>query len=70
MAPIIFERGFVMKIIKEGRKAHRFKCSNCGCIFEADRDEFSVERFYANDDPAWITYKAECPWCHEDVIMG
>lgn len=58
-----------MKIIKDGDKelaerkkkqTKRFECKMCGCIFEADKDE------YADTGVQYDFYfYAECPCCKE-----
>lgn len=52
-----------MKIIQEGNPArlkqtHRFKCFNCGCVFEADNDEYTVD----HDDYMPLSHMG-CPCC-------
>ena len=56
-----------MKIIKEGsitklNKVKRFLCSNCGCLFEATKDEYKKGSQY-NEEYAYC----DCPFCHKTV---
>lgn len=60
-----------MKIIKKGKtkeelkailnKTKRFECKTCGCVFEANEDEYEVEE-------EWIysTYYCFCPNCGKE----
>ena len=52
-----------MKIIREGnleniKNPKKFLCQRCGCIFEAEKDEYKGHNHY-ND----IYFYAECPCC-------
>lgn len=50
-----------MKIIKHGSPlltTKRFKCDMCGCVFEADKDEYKVG-FWRNE----TLYSCQCPEC-------
>ena len=57
-----------MKIIKQGKsekelnvilnKTRRFKCDICGCVFEADWDEYT-HKSYLNE----TLYYCKCPNC-------
>ena len=57
-----------MKIIKEGKSKEeleailkatkRFECKTCGCVFEADNDEYNYM-----DDYIYSRYYCECPNC-------
>ncbi len=59
-----------MKIIKEGKtkeelekilkNTKRFECRTCGCIFEADDDEYEFE-----EDRIRTTYYCSCPNCKQ-----
>ena len=46
-----------MKIIKEGvapsKKTKEMTCSNCGCIFEAAKEEFAYQADQRGDD-FWV----------------
>lgn len=57
-----------MKIIKQGKskeelkailnRTKRFECMTCGCIFEADEDEYNKEEcFYS------YHFHCKCPNC-------
>lgn len=55
-----------MKIIKEGKipKAIiRFYCSNCGCVFECEKGEYTYYSDQRNSD----YYTAKCPTCGKRV---
>lgn len=53
-----------MKIIQHGRpetvlsSVKRFKCDSCGCVFEAEKDEYITGSQYNN-----IFYQCKCPEC-------
>lgn len=51
-----------IKIIKPGRQGEikRFTCSRCGCVFEADRDDYEKRR---DDFRMEIYVLAACPSC-------
>lgn len=62
-----------MKIIRQGdpdrlHKVKRFVCRECGCIFEADKEEYKTESQY-NESYVWC----ECPYCantaYEDAAV-
>lgn len=62
-----------MKIIRQGdpdrlHKVKRFMCRECGCIFEADKEEYKTGNQY-NESYVWC----ECPYCantaHEDAAV-
>lgn len=61
-----------MKIIKEGSMPNttkRFKCSICGCIFEANKGEYRASSWWEvnlsiSPLPA---YKCACPTCRHIV---
>ena len=51
------------KIIKPGKKPEttkRFTCSHCGCVFEADEDDYELEFDSLN---GCYCYVADCPTC-------
>lgn len=51
-----------MKIVRHGRSANRdrrFYCQSCGCIFDAERDEYSYEIDCRNE----TIYSSICPEC-------
>lgn len=39
-------------------KTKRFECSNCGCVFDADENDY-----YENDSLITRMYAAYCPTC-------
>lgn len=52
-----------MKIIKEGdmrklKRTRQFECDKCGCIFEADDNEYVTDYPY---------YSVNCPFCNNRV---
>ena len=59
-----------MKIIKQGKTGKeleailnatkRFECKTCGCIFEGDKDEYTVEEY-------GTTYHV-CPNCGKNAF--
>ena len=56
-----------MKIIKEGdlkklKKIKRFECKECGCIFEAEKDEYKWGNQYNE-----TYYYCACPCCNQTV---
>ena len=56
-----------MKIIREGNitklnKVKQFLCSNCGCLFEATKDEYKRESQY-NEEYIYC----KCPFCNNTV---
>lgn len=56
-----------MKIIKEGnlnklKKNKRFECKECGCIFEAEKNEYKEGSQYN-----YSYYYCICPYCHQKV---
>ncbi len=60
-----------MTVLKEGNcdcakmlvlKIRRFKCDQCGCVFEANKDEYKSVAQY-ND----IYYFCKCPCCGENA---
>ena len=58
-----------MKIIKSGdrKKPRRFTCGMCGCVFEAEKEEYNTT--YTNGRGELITkYSAKCPECEFEVI--
>lgn len=57
-----------MKIIKEGNPkaranvVRRFECRTCGCVFDADGDEYEVVKWYVKDV---VEASSICPMCGE-----
>ena len=60
-----------MKIIVGGKpptSAEEFCCTNCGCIFEAEKGEYTIPRnWYAEKHGDSVPIECECPCCHEIV---
>ena len=57
----------MMKIIKKGtipKTTKRFTCSNCGCIFECNIDEYELH--FSQRDGDWLETK--CPDCGARVV--
>lgn len=56
-----------MKIIQHGYKMHTiiFKCTNCGCIFEATEDEFFPLPYDYFSHQTRV--RSKCPECGETV---
>lgn len=50
-----------IKIIKPGRPGEikRFTCSRCGCVFEADRQDYEEVHILSNG----YYLKIDCPCC-------
>lgn len=55
-----------MKIIKEGNlnKPIVFECTRCGCIFEAEMDEYFIYKF----SPYCVRAETHCPHCQTLTI--
>lgn len=58
-----------IKIIKPGKKPEtfRFECPDCGCVFEADEDNY--EAVYESLDGCYC-YAADCPTCGSKVYKS
>ena len=59
-----------MRVIREGdlkrlSSTHRFECSRCGCVFEANSAEYRTESDFRNGH----FYAIECPTCNHTVTM-
>ena len=59
-----------MKIINHGAKKEekknslRFLCENCGCVFDADEDEYHID--YRQDVLSSVFHAySSCPECHK-----
>lgn len=56
-----------MEIIKEGKKELFYvNCSNCGCKFTAETNDFQVEKKYKGD----FIYQSKyifCPFCGKKI---
>lgn len=53
----------MIKIIKPGndkklKGTRTFICRNCGCIFEADKEDYRSDTYYNS-----LYYKCTCPYC-------
>lgn len=58
-----------MKIIKDGdlnrlKETKQFNCGACGCVFEADKGEYTAEEQYNAVD-----YLCECPCCGKQATV-
>ena len=54
-----------MKVLQKGNNHPViFKCKNCGCVFEADSDEYCIRKGLFRVE-VWKT----CPCCIELVTM-
>lgn len=63
-----------MKIIKQGKteeelkailnETKRFECGTCGCVFEADKDEYNHTLSCRNED---VNYFCKCPNCKKNA---
>lgn len=69
MRPMILWSGFLgrevvkIKVVKEGdpnrlKASKRFQCDECGCVFEADKDEYQSDMQYNT-----MYFYCECPCC-------
>lgn len=53
-----------MTIIKEGKSPYkgnvlkRFECGICGCVFDANKDEYKTDTQYNG-----VCYYCKCPCC-------
>lgn len=60
-----------MKILEPGMIEHqkplRFRCGNCGCLFEAGTGEYSPPKRY-DEFRDGIEGTARCPCCDEVVV--
>lgn len=57
-----------MRILREGSedciwRYVKFECDNCGCIFEANKEEYKYHYGGCGDD----YYIINCPFCNEQV---
>lgn len=61
-----------MRIIKQGltaeelkqKKAKKFRCLNCECIFEANEDEYTF-----TEDYIYGTFTCKCPNCGDTAAV-
>lgn len=61
-----------MKIIQKGdlnrpKGIKRFKCSVCGCVFEADNTEYKTQ-YSQRENCGW--YEIKCPTCYRFVTLS
>lgn len=61
-----------MTILKHGdperlRKPRNFKCDACGCIFVAEKHEYTTKQI---DYDGSTTYEAVCPDCHSKATSN
>lgn len=59
-----------MKIIQPGdldlaKTVHRFKCRDCGCVFEAGRSEYQTMHDFRNG----LYFAINCPTCKATVYL-
>ena len=59
-----------MKILVPGSepkpKKLRLQCYNCGCVFEALRDEYKLQSGQYNE----TTVVVDCPWCNHTLYTS
>lgn len=58
------------RILKKGKivkNIQRFKCPNCGCVFEADEDDYIVIMNFRNDFCSFL--ESKCPACYWNVYI-
>lgn len=56
------------RVLKEGKvvkDVRQFKCPDCGCVFEADEDDYTMTMHSHND----FCLESECPTCHRNVYI-
>lgn len=56
------------RVLKEGKitkNVRKFKCPDCGCVFEADEDDYTMTMNLRND----FCLESECPTCHRNVYI-
>lgn len=62
-----------MNIIKQGKSKEElkailnetklFECKTCGCVFEADKDEYEEDQW-----PYTVEYYCKCPNCQQNAF--
>ena len=55
-----------MKIIKKGIRptiTKKFICTNCGCIWEAEKGEYNVTSYLGMMHDGLKAYSMNCPCC-------
>lgn len=58
----IIKGGLSYEEIEKKRKGIRcFKCDFCGCVFEAEQDEYKCNQYYNSK----LSYTCLCPKCNE-----
>lgn len=60
-------RGKKMKVIKSGdiertKKIKTFECEKCGCVFQANKNEYKTGEQYNE-----VYYYCKCPTCKSTV---
>lgn len=60
-----------MRILIEGQRelvmqSRKFECSNCTCVFIADKDEYR----YSGNQLDGGMYSCNCPCCGNEVITS
>lgn len=58
------------RVLKEGKiskNVRKFRCPNCGCVFEADEDDYATIRNARDDFCSFV--ESECPTCHKKVYI-
>lgn len=56
------------RIVKKGKltkNIRQFKCPYCGCVFEADEDDYTMTADSHND----YCLESECPTCNRMVYI-
>ena len=61
-----------IKIIKQGdlnllKRTLRFECKACGCVFDADKEDY-VFQFSQRENENW--YETKCPCCGKTVTRS
>ena len=59
----ILEPGIITKSEVPVTQFKRFRCSKCGCLFEADNTEYTIAT------TTLLSFcVCECPFCHEQAM--
>lgn len=58
-----------MKILEHGNVV-LFTCPKCGCVFTATVQECGVTHLFSGNIPVREEYRANCPECDEEDILG
>lgn len=61
-----------VRIIRNGdlnkvKQTLKFECKACGCVFEADREDYKFE-FSQRENTSW--YEIKCPYCDNWCIKN